>query len=247
MKNLEKFRSKIDLIDNNILKLLKSRSKLALEIGKLKKVGKINFNLFRPERQAKILKRLYLKRDILFNEKDILSFWREIFFHQTRLQGKLDFIIPSFLNKRDRRMVFNLFGIDIIINEYNNLEKAFLKTKNNNNSLLILPFPGKTKRSMWWSNSKLKNLYITSSVPTLLDLNLNPELVVLSNQMPILEGENILYYFSTQEFLNEELDLVIAIKNKYLYSSKLLVKKKKLKFLGAYPTPYIKKKYEKDK
>ena len=37
MKNLDKLRNKIDLIDDRILELLKDRSKIALDIGKLKK------------------------------------------------------------------------------------------------------------------------------------------------------------------------------------------------------------------
>ena len=37
MKNLDKLRKKIDLIDDNLLKLLQNRSKLALDIGNLKK------------------------------------------------------------------------------------------------------------------------------------------------------------------------------------------------------------------
>ena len=36
MKNIEKLRNQIDKIDNQILNLLKNRSKLSLEIGILK-------------------------------------------------------------------------------------------------------------------------------------------------------------------------------------------------------------------
>ena len=86
MKNLAKLRNKIDLIDDKILELLKNRSKIALDIGKLKNKHSKNSNLFRPERQIKILSRLFLNKNNLFNEQDILSFWKEIFFHQTKLQ-----------------------------------------------------------------------------------------------------------------------------------------------------------------
>jgi chorismate mutase/prephenate dehydratase len=63
MKNLDKLRKKIDLIDDNLLKLLQNRSKLAVEIGNLKSKNSINSNLFRPERQIKILNRLLLKKN----------------------------------------------------------------------------------------------------------------------------------------------------------------------------------------
>ena len=62
MKNLDKLRKKIDIIDDNLLKLLQNRSKLAIEIGNLKSKNSKNSNLFRPERQIKILNRLILKK-----------------------------------------------------------------------------------------------------------------------------------------------------------------------------------------
>ena len=64
MKNIEKLRNQIDKIDNQILNLLKNRSKLSLEIGILKKRKSGSENLFRPERQVKILSRLFLKKII---------------------------------------------------------------------------------------------------------------------------------------------------------------------------------------
>ena len=81
MKKLDQLRKKIDIIDDKILKLLQNRSKLALDIGSLKNKNSKSSNLFRPERQAKILSRLFLKKNSLFNEKDISNFWKEIFFH----------------------------------------------------------------------------------------------------------------------------------------------------------------------
>ena len=62
MKNLDKLRKKIDIIDDNLLKLLQSESKLAVKIGYLKSKNSNNSNLFRPERQIKILNRLILKK-----------------------------------------------------------------------------------------------------------------------------------------------------------------------------------------
>ena len=40
MKNLQKFRTKIDVIDDKILNLLKDRSKLSLKIGEIKRSEK---------------------------------------------------------------------------------------------------------------------------------------------------------------------------------------------------------------
>ena len=59
MKNLQKFRTQIDVIDDKILHLLKDRSKLSLKIGEIKRSEKDGINLFRPERQMQILARLF--------------------------------------------------------------------------------------------------------------------------------------------------------------------------------------------
>ena len=54
MSHIDKLRKQIDKIDFQILDLLKKRSKIAENIGKEKKSN----NLFRPERQASILKNI---------------------------------------------------------------------------------------------------------------------------------------------------------------------------------------------
>ncbi|MFM9836584.1 MAG: chorismate mutase, partial [Methylophilaceae bacterium] len=51
---LKQFRDKIDSIDDEILKLVNERAKLARQIGNLKEDGVI----YRPEREAQILRRL---------------------------------------------------------------------------------------------------------------------------------------------------------------------------------------------
>ena len=58
MNEINRLRKKIDKIDLQILNLLNKRSKIAENIGKEKR----SKNLFRPERQANILKNL-LKSD----------------------------------------------------------------------------------------------------------------------------------------------------------------------------------------
>ena len=56
MGQINKLRKQIDKIDIQILDLLKKRSKIAASIGKEKKSN----NLFRPERQASILKKILI-------------------------------------------------------------------------------------------------------------------------------------------------------------------------------------------
>ena len=235
MKNLDKLRKKIDIIDDNLLKLLQSRSKLAAEIGYLKAKNSNNSNLFRPERQIKILNRLILKKNKFFSEKDILKFWREIFLHQTNLQGGIDFFITKILSEVEKKIIFESFGSNIILKTNNSLKEAFLKVKKNNNKLLILPYPGKTKKNGWWNNKNFEGLYIISAIPFIYKINSNPKLVVISKNKPILEGDNVFLYSADNLLKNKSIKKVTQLNKVHLYKAKNFVNKNKLKFLGAYP------------
>ena len=79
MNELKKLRKQINNIDDMLLKLLNSRSELAVKIGKAKKKEDKDIHLFRPERQAAIIKRL-IKKKTKMSEIDIFSMWKTIFF-----------------------------------------------------------------------------------------------------------------------------------------------------------------------
>ena len=57
MSDLKKIRVLIDKLDKQIIKVLNERGKLAQEIKKAKKLSD-NKNIFRPEREAQILRSL---------------------------------------------------------------------------------------------------------------------------------------------------------------------------------------------
>lgn len=63
--NLDDVRVKIDSIDNEMLELLASRVELVKEVGRIKHAN--NESIYRPEREAAILKRL----NIISNEKNL--------------------------------------------------------------------------------------------------------------------------------------------------------------------------------
>ena len=235
MKNLDKFRKEIDLIDDKLLSLLQKRSKVALKIGNIKNKNSSNPNLFRPERQFKILKRLFLKKNNLFSKNDIFSFWREIFSHQTNLQGGIDFFIPNILEKTEKKIIFEAFGYDISIKTCKSLTKAFSEIKYKNNKLLILPYPGKMRRSNWWRNKSFKGLYIISAMPFIYKNQTTPKLVVVSNKKPILEGDYSFLYISSNLIKEKKLKKINQLKNSYLYLSKNFLNYDKLEFIGAYP------------
>ncbi len=84
MKNdeLDALREKINLIDDEILKLLSNRSEIVLKIGKHKKEETV----VDLDREQKILDRLINKSEGSYSKDTIVRLWREIFQSSEKLQ-----------------------------------------------------------------------------------------------------------------------------------------------------------------
>ena len=93
MKNeeLEALREKINLIDDEILKLLSNRSEIVLQIGKHKNEEKV----VDLDREQKVLDRLLAKSKGLYSKDTIVRLWREIFQSSEKLQKITDSHIQS--------------------------------------------------------------------------------------------------------------------------------------------------------
>ena len=69
-------RRKIDLVDRELLPLLNQRLRIALGCGKIKKeMGK---NIYDPQREAEVLKRLRMKNRGPLKEEDLEKIFRAI-------------------------------------------------------------------------------------------------------------------------------------------------------------------------
>ena len=84
--SLNSLRSQIDEIDDNIQDLLMQRIELATSIGKEK--GSMSGKLFRPEREAQIIRRMASQHQGLFPFLVIIRIWREIIGASLLVEGK---------------------------------------------------------------------------------------------------------------------------------------------------------------
>ena len=93
MKNeeLDALREKINIIDDEILKLLSNRSQVVIEIGKHKNEETV----VDLDREQKILDRLTNKLEGSYPKDTIVRLWREIFQSSEKLQKITDFDIQS--------------------------------------------------------------------------------------------------------------------------------------------------------
>ena len=234
MNQINKFRKQIDKIDLQILDLLKKRSKIAENIGKEKKSN----NLFRPERQANILKKILKKNRNNLKPSHILSFWRSIFLSQIDIQGGIKLIIPNNVFKSHIKTVYDYFSHDIEIITENNTSKALDKVYNDKNILMILPYPSNKKDSRWWINKRLEKLYAIAALPLFLEKKKSPNLVIVAKYKPIIEKDSYLLYISQCLLKDKSINLETRVDKHYLYRSNNIIKNKNLRLFGILPKHY---------
>jgi chorismate mutase / prephenate dehydratase len=86
-KDLHQYRSEIDRLDDEILRLLNERSKNVIEIGKLKRQSDAEAHLHTPRREAEIVERLMQHNSGPFPNDAIRSVYREIMSASLSLEG----------------------------------------------------------------------------------------------------------------------------------------------------------------
>ena len=233
MSQIDKLRKQIDKIDFQILDLLKKRSKIAENIGKEKKSN----NLFRPERQASILRNILKKNGNNLNPSYILSFWRSIFLSQIDVQGGIKLILLKEIANLYIKTIYDYFSHDIEIIIMNNTSKALEKVYNGKNILTILPYPSNNKGAKWWTNKRLEKLYAIATLPFFLRKK-SPSLIIVSKYKPVIEKDSYFLYISKYLIKDKNTVLISKSGKHYLYRSNNMIKNNDLKLFGILPKHY---------
>lgn len=234
MSQIDKLRKQIDKIDFQILDLLKKRSKIAENIGKEKKSN----NLFRPERQASILKNILKKNGNNLNPLYILSFWRSIFLSQIDVQGGIKLLLSNNIANSYIKTIYDYFSHDIEIITMNNTSKALEKVYNGKNILIILPYPSYNKGAQWWTNKRLEKLYGIAALPFFLKKKKSPSLIIVSKYKPIIEKDSYFLYISKYLIKDKNTVLISKSGKHYLYRSNNMINSNDLKLFGILPKHY---------
>ena len=233
MSQIDKLRKQIDKIDFQILDLLKKRSKIAENIGKEKKSN----NLFRPERQASILRNILKKNGNNLKPSYILSFWRSIFLSQIDVQGRMQLILSNKIANSYLKTIYDYFSHDIEIIIMNSTSKALEKVYNGKNILTILPYPSNNKGAKWWTNKRLEKLYAIATLPFFLRKK-SPSLIIVSKYKPVIEKDSYFLYISKYLIKDKNIILETKSNNYYLYRSNNMIKNNDLKLFGILPKHY---------
>ena len=93
---LDKLRAEIDRLDQELVERIHARSKVAMEVGEVKKRYSDNPVFLRPGREASMLRRAAAKHgDHPFPASSLLRIWREIIPAVTSLEGDLSLAIED--------------------------------------------------------------------------------------------------------------------------------------------------------
>lgn len=125
---LDSFRQKLDLIDEDLKRLLNDRAEIAQKIAKIKLEN--DLPIYHPSREVEILRNLVSSDDEKLNIAQIWSIWRSIINVNTTIQAPLNILIHQDIGKPDYELIVNNFGLsnnitisDSLFNYKNDHEK----------------------------------------------------------------------------------------------------------------------------
>lgn len=146
-KSLAALRQKIDGIDDALHNLLMERASIATEIGRTKPDGPV----WRPAREAQLVRRLLGRHDGPFPRATVVQIWREIVSAMVRLQGSLAVAVyaPE-NNRRCRDMARDHFGAETPLALYSSARAVLTAVQDGSATVGVLPAPEDSEETPWW-------------------------------------------------------------------------------------------------
>jgi chorismate mutase/prephenate dehydratase len=198
---LKPFRAQIDAIDLKLLDLLNQRANLAVEIGKVK--SKTNMPVFRPEREAQILRTLSAENSGPMPPESLKTIYREIISACRAMERRL---VVSYLGPAGtftEQAAYKYFGSTIDVLPCATLDDVFRAAEAGTVDFGIVPIENSTEGAI---NRTLDLLIQTSLVISgEISLVINHNLMTQSGKM---DGVGVVYAHShslaqCQNWLNQ--------------------------------------------
>jgi chorismate mutase/prephenate dehydratase len=163
--SLAALRREIDSIDDSLHDLLMRRGEIVAEIGRRK--ASANGALFRPAREAQLLRRLLNRHGGDLPAAMIVRVWREIVAGATRLQG--DFTVgycPFEDHGSALRLTNEQFGIAANPTRFENAGHVVPAVARGEISAGIVPLPHASPMSRWWIDMRdAPDVHVVARVP----------------------------------------------------------------------------------
>jgi len=159
MADLNKLRQAIDHVDQQLLTLLNERAGLAQEVGHLKQAE--GSAVFRPEREAEVIRRLQQSPELKLQPASVGHIWREIMSACRALEAKqrVAYLGPEGTFSQEAALTF--FGSSIEEVPCTSLDEVFRLTASGGADFGMVPLENSPARStccspprrIWWVKS----------------------------------------------------------------------------------------------
>ena len=146
--NLAALREEIDSIDDQLHDLLIRRAEIASAV----RASKGDKAVWRPAREAQILRRLIARHKGSFPKTTVLQLWREIISAMVRLQG--EFAIAVYApegNRMCRNMARDHFGAETPLSFYSSKRAVLAAVQEGKATVGVLPIPDDSEEAPWWA------------------------------------------------------------------------------------------------
>jgi len=138
-KKLEKIRNDIDSLDNQLLDLISDRARLAQEIAKIKISTSENFEFYRPEREAQILRKIIERNSGPLSEEEMARLFREIMSACLALEQVLDIAYLGPKGTFTQSAALKHFGHSVNTTAFGTIDQVFREVESNASHYGVVP------------------------------------------------------------------------------------------------------------
>tara|TARA_B100000674_G_scaffold286849_2_gene237395 strand:+ start:6786 stop:7700 length:915 start_codon:yes stop_codon:yes gene_type:complete len=145
--NLAALREELDSIDNALHDLLMRRAEIAAGV----RASKGDAPVWRPAREAQILRRLMMRHTGPFPKATIIQLWREIVSAMVRLQGEFAVAVYAPDGERlCRDMARDHFGGETPLLLHSSARAVLNAVQEGTATVGVLPIPEDSEEAAWW-------------------------------------------------------------------------------------------------
>jgi len=144
---LKKFRNEIDRLDKKILEILNQRAEIAKNVAKHKQAS-TNKTIFRPEREAQIIRKLRQLNNGPLTSKHVTTIYREIISSCLSLETKLNVSYLGPEGTYSEIATNKFFGKSVTKNSKNTIFDVFNDIKNNISDYGVVPVENSNQGSI---------------------------------------------------------------------------------------------------
>jgi len=215
-RSLDALRREIDTVDDAMHDLLMQRAALVTEIGALKNTEQAA--VFRPAREAALLRRLLARHDGALPGAAVVRVWNEIIAASTTLQGGLSVAYcPIGDDVTADRMVRGRFGAGVSVVPAPTPAQVITAVTSGEASVGVVPVPRQDDRTPWWpllyGRSGPAEVQVIAGVPVIAgddDADLGGMVIALGKAEPSGDDRSLIVLECAEPFSRGRLRDVLA-------------------------------------